>query len=127
MFKNIAINNALKTGNNNLANNALYSKAKKQLLIDKEYENLYKSVEGVSFNNKEKILTENYNTNNTPKNIDKLGAFSEENRIRKEFNFGKKKDNNLQKSYDIAKNSFKDFLKEHSKDYESNKKFLFFS
>lgn len=129
IFKNIAINKAIKSGGvemNNLANNPLYSKAKKQLLIDKEYENMYKSVDGGNFL-KGKVLTDNnIISSNTPKNKDKLGAFSEENRARKELLFGKKKENPLQSSYDASKNSFKDFLKEHSHDqHQTNKKYFF--
>jgi transposase-like protein len=114
------ISNALKTDNNNLQNNPLYSKAKKQILIEKEYKNLYRSVEGLNCL-KEKVLTENYVSTQSPKQQNKLGAFSDENRCRKEINVGKKKENNLQKSYDISKNSFKDFLMEHSQDQDNNK------
>lgn len=115
------ISNALKSSdNNNLLNNPLYSKAKKQVLIEKEYKNLYRSVEGLN-SLKDKVLTENCVSSQSPKRKNKLGAFSDENRCRKEIVAGKKKENNMQKSYDVSKNSFKEFLMEHSQEQESNK------
>jgi len=104
---------------NNLINNPLYSKAKKQLLIDKEYKNLYKSVEGLN-NIKEKVLTENYVSTQSPNNQNKIGAFSDENRCKKEI-LAHQKESNVQKSYDFPKNNFKEFLMEHSRDQDSNK------
>ena len=105
---------------NNLINNPLYSKAKRQLLIEKEYKNLYSSVEGLN-NLKEKVLTENYVSTQSLKNQNKLGAFSDENRCLKDIIGIHKKENNFQKSYDISKNSFKEFLMENSRENDSNK------
>lgn len=116
---------------NNLINNPLYSKAKKQLLMEKEYKNLYRSVEGLNslgLNTvKEKISPENYKSTQSPKKKNMLGAFSDENRCRKELmGIKKKENNNMQKSYDISKNTFKEFLMEHSRDQDPNKFFFFF-
>lgn len=121
LFQNSLIINALKSEKNNLTNNPLYSKAKKQLLVEKEYKNLYRSVEGLNCL-KEKVLTENYVSPSSPKSQKKLGTVSDENRCRKEARLEARLEAKVQKSYDFSKNSFKEFLLEHSQEHENNQK-----